>query len=47
MGETIYVILKVLFDFALEVWYSILYSVHPIDLHHQNLNHMMYITHMP
>ena len=26
MDETIYVILKVLFDFALEVWFSILTS---------------------
>ena len=33
MDETIYVILKVLFDFALEVWFSIYLSTHTVHVH--------------
>ena len=31
MDETIYVILKLLFDFALEVWFSIYFVVDDVD----------------
>ena len=41
MDETIYVIFKVQFDFALEVWFSIFHSSAILALHMES--HMMNI----
>ena len=38
MDETIYVIFKVQFDFALEVWFSI-YTIHDINRQHNGNLH--------
>ena len=38
MDETIYVILKLLFDFALEVWFSIYYYLQRVRFGDKNNN---------
>ena len=44
MDETIYVILKLLFDFALEVWFSIVCKKRPVKFQQIRLYVVFYIN---